>query len=186
MVEQQIYQNQCNRKLETKFFKSFRVLHPVGSQAYKLELAKRWRIHDVFHVSLLEQDITRKGQVDEKIAKQLEFEADSNNEEYEIEGIRDSAIYARESEAGYLPGLYYLLSWKSYPEDERTWEPASAVQQLRKLISTFHKDYPNKPTRTSPPINLAPQMAKCTALPNVNSKRKRSRPVGSVQKKAKH
>ena len=43
-----------NRKLEAKFFGSFRVFHPVKKQAYKLELLKKWRIHDVFHVSLLE------------------------------------------------------------------------------------------------------------------------------------
>ena len=43
-----------NRKLEAKFFGPFRVLYPVRKQAYKLELPKKWRIHDVFHVSLLE------------------------------------------------------------------------------------------------------------------------------------
>ena len=59
----------CNRKLEVKFFGPFRVLHLVGSQAYKLELPKQWRIHDVFHVSLLEQDIIRKGRVDKKTAE---------------------------------------------------------------------------------------------------------------------
>ena len=30
----------CNWKWKVKFFKSFRVLHPVSSQAYKLELLK--------------------------------------------------------------------------------------------------------------------------------------------------
>ena len=54
-----------NRKLEAKFFGPFRVLHPIGKQAYKLELLRKWRIHDVFHVSLLEQDTTRKGWMDE-------------------------------------------------------------------------------------------------------------------------
>ena len=44
----------CNQKLEIKFFGPFRVLHPVGKQAYKLELPRKWRIHDVFHISLLE------------------------------------------------------------------------------------------------------------------------------------
>ena len=43
-----------NRKLEAKFFGLSQVLHAVGKQAYKLELTKKWRIHDVFHVSLLE------------------------------------------------------------------------------------------------------------------------------------
>ena len=44
----------CNRKLEAKFFGSFQVLYLVEKQAYKLELPKRWKMHNVFHVSLLE------------------------------------------------------------------------------------------------------------------------------------
>ena len=43
-----------NRKLEAKFLGLFRVLYPVGKQAYKLKLPKKWRIHNIFHVSLLE------------------------------------------------------------------------------------------------------------------------------------
>ena len=43
-----------NRKLEAKFFGPFRVLYPVGKQAYKLEFPKKWTIYDVFHVSLME------------------------------------------------------------------------------------------------------------------------------------
>ena len=100
----------CNRKLEAKFFGLFRVLHPVSSQAYKLELPKQWRIHDVFHVSLLEPDTIRKGQIDAKTAEQLEFESGGNNKEYKVEGICDSAVYARELEVGHLPGFYYLIS----------------------------------------------------------------------------
>ena len=135
---------------------------------------------------LLEQDITKKGQVDKKTVEQLEFEAGSDNEEYEVEGIRDSAVYARESEAGHLLGLYHLVSWKSYSKDKSTWEPASIVQHLQKLVSIFYKNHSDKPTATSPPIDLAPLMATYTAPPNINGKRKRGRLVGSVRKKAKH
>ena len=55
-----------NCKPEFKFFRPFWVLHPVEKQAYKLELPKRWRIYNVFHMSLLEQDTTRKIWLDEK------------------------------------------------------------------------------------------------------------------------
>ena len=96
-----------NRKLEAKFFGPFQVLHPVGKQVYKLELPRKWRIHDVFHVSLLEQDTTRKGRVDEDATKLNA--GDDEGGEYKVEAIRDSAVYARES-AGHLPGLYYLVS----------------------------------------------------------------------------
>ena len=83
-----------NRKLEAKFFGLFQVLHPVQKQAYKLKLLRKWRIHDVFHVLLLEQDITSKGQVDQE-ARQIEFDAGNNKSgEYKIEAIRDSAVYA--------------------------------------------------------------------------------------------
>ena len=43
-----------NRKLEAKFFGPFRVFYPVEKQAYKLEFSRKWRIHDIFHVLLLE------------------------------------------------------------------------------------------------------------------------------------
>ena len=154
-----------NQKLEAKFFGPFRVLHPVEKQAYKLELPRKWRIYDVFHVSLLEQDNTRKGQVDEEV-RQIEFNAsDDDGGKYKVEAIWDSAVSARKSKSGHLLGLYYLVSWKRYPEEENTWEPASAVQHLRKLISLFQKDHSDKPTATSPAIDITPPMARPTVKP---------------------
>ena len=55
----------------------------------------------------------------------FEFEA-SNGEEYKVDGIQDSAVYARES-AKQLSGLYYLILWKGYPKEKNTWEPASVI-----------------------------------------------------------
>ena len=46
-----------NQKPKAKFFEPFWVLHLISKQAYKLELPKKWRIYDVFHVSLLEQTL---------------------------------------------------------------------------------------------------------------------------------
>ena len=39
---------------------------------------------------------------------QLEFEA-SNDKEYEVDGIWDNVVYAKESAAGQLLGFYYLV-----------------------------------------------------------------------------
>ena len=69
-------------------------------------------------MSLLEQDTTGKGWLNENI-KKLDFEF-GNSEEYKVEAIRDSIIYVNKLEGDYLPGLYYLIAWKEYPEEEST------------------------------------------------------------------
>ena len=76
----------CNQKLDAKFFGSFWVLYPIGKQTYKLELPKKWRICDIFHVLLLEQNTTRKERVDHENAE--EIDADNKKEgEYKVEAI---------------------------------------------------------------------------------------------------
>ncbi len=164
-----------NCKLKAKFFEPFRVLHPIGKQAYKSELSRKWRIYDVFHVSLLEQNITRKGWVE--IAVKLDK---GDSEEYEVEAIRNSAVYIKESDnSHHLPGLYYLVLWKDYPEEENTWEPILAVLHFCKLINTFYHNHLEKPTVTFLSIDSAPPMTRPTAKPRAetSSKQKRNRPA---------
>ncbi len=43
-----------NKKLKSKFFGPFQVLHIVRKQAYKLDLSTKWKIHNVFYMLLLE------------------------------------------------------------------------------------------------------------------------------------
>src|SRR5205807_2211379 len=42
------------KKLAPKFYRPFKILEKIGSRSYRLELNQRWRIHNTFHVSLLE------------------------------------------------------------------------------------------------------------------------------------
>ena len=112
-----------NQKLEANFFGPFRVLHLVRKQDYKLELPKKWRIHNVFHVSLLEQDTTGK----ERGKKIPKLDSSNDSKEYKVEAVWDRAVYTMESESGHLPGVYYLVACKGYPEEKNTWKPVLAV-----------------------------------------------------------
>ena len=94
-------------KIGGKVFELFQVEYFVKKQAYKFKLSKKWKIHDIFHVSLLEQNISKKRRVDKNVTE-LDFEA-SNSKEYEVKAIWDSVVYSNELEKGYLLGLYYLV-----------------------------------------------------------------------------
>ena len=50
----------------------------------------------------------------------MEFDTGDNSKEYKMEAIWDSMVYTKESKSGYLSGLYYLVLWKRYPEEENT------------------------------------------------------------------
>ena len=106
-----------------------------------------------------------------------------------METIWESKNYARESESDHLSGLHYLVSWKKYREEENTWEPTSAVQHLRKLISSFYKNHPDKPTATFSAINTTSLIAKLIVRPMVKpiepSKQKRGWPANSTNNRAK-
>lgn len=110
----------------------------------------------------------------DKKDEKMGFEA-SDKEKYEFNGIEDSAVYAKESKESYLPGRYYLVSWKSYLEEKNTWEPVLVIQHLRKLLNIFHKDNPNKPIATFPRIDTAPPMAHSIVHPMAQLRSKQAK-----------
>ncbi len=69
-------------------------------------------------------------------------------------------------------------TWKKY-----TWELLSAVIHLRKLISTFHKEHPEKPIAISLLLNSAPPITR-PRVPK-EPKQKCSRPSKGANKRSK-
>ncbi len=58
----------------------------------------------------------RKRQVNKLLEPKKKFEA-RDNKKYKVELILDGAVYSKEVESQ-MPGLYYLVSWKSYLKEK--------------------------------------------------------------------
>ena len=59
-------------------------------------------------MSLLEQNITKKEQVNKNNATKLDI-GDSKSSKYRIETIWNSAVYTKELKSDYFLSLYYLV-----------------------------------------------------------------------------
>lgn len=94
----------------------------------------------------------------EQVDKAFQQKQDEvNNKEYKVMTICDILVYNVKLK-DYLPSIYYLVLWKSYLEEENIRQPASVIQHFQRLVTTFYKNYSEKPTATSPQIDSAPPM----------------------------
>ena len=118
-------------KLGPRFIGPYKISAVVNPVAFRLDLPQIWRIHDVFHRSLLK-----------KYVKPVEPSPlppppvlVEGNLEFEISRILDSRV---------LRGsLQYLVHWRGYGPEERMWVPASDVNASR-LVRAFHRSHPDK------------------------------------------
>ena len=78
-----------SKKLDYKYYRLFKIEEPVGKQAYWLKLLKKMKIHDVFHVSLLEP-YTKTNDSNVPAPPPIVIEGEN---EYEIKEILDSQIH---------------------------------------------------------------------------------------------
>ena len=76
------------KKLDQKFYGPYEVKKRIDKVAYRLKLLKLMKIHNVFHVSLLELCDQRKGTA----LPPLSIIVD-NEKKYEVEKILDSRTY---------------------------------------------------------------------------------------------
>ena len=75
------------------------------------------KIHDVFHVSLLEN--YSESSIPGRLVPPPPPILIDDNLEYEVEEILDSRVRRKKKE--------YLVSWKGYTSSENTWEPESNI-----------------------------------------------------------
>ena len=105
-------------KLQRKFCGPYKVLEKIGTQAYRLKLPDTWRIHPVFHVSLLKP---WRPSIMQQVLGEVELEDADQPQYFDIEKILwwrwNSKTRQRQRE--------FLVLWQGYPMEDAEWIPAS-------------------------------------------------------------
>jgi len=132
------------KKLDHKNHGPFQIEKIVSPLAVRLTLPRKWKIHNVFHVSLLEPYRTSEHRAPPDPSRVLR-EADDieQSEEYDIEEVMSSAERGR----GNNKRILYLTKWLDYPEREDwTEEPFDNFSEGgREKLGEFHWRNPEAP-----------------------------------------
>lgn len=113
-------------KLCDRWLGPFSIIRARGLVAYELALPTGWRIHPVFHVSLLKQYV---GTAPDRPPPVLVNDVP----EYEVEALLRHC-YTRGR-------LQLLVLWKDYPISEATWEPFANLANASRLLNRYARDH---------------------------------------------
>jgi hypothetical protein len=130
-----------SRKLDQKLHGPFAIIKVITRNAVRLALPSRWRVHNTFHVSMVEPfRVSKKGlRPEPDLADVLAKANDLDNKDvFAIEEVMGSSWDKRRKK------VLYLVMWEGYPDREDwTEEPyenfmKGGLGALRK----FHKENP--------------------------------------------
>ena len=129
------------RKLKRRFIGPFFITQRIGPVAYELDLPSTWKIHPVFHTSLLRPFRTSQwATVAEPAVGELQPEED---EPYDVEKLlrwrRRGPSSQRQKE--------FLVLWTSWSLDDTTWIPAENFTSARELEKMIRRDKPTEDQR---------------------------------------
>ena len=132
-----IWFKRCPTKLQRRYVGPFRIVKKIGDVAYKLELPEGWRMHPVFHVSLLKQwrESAWSCPAEEEPEMDVELEPE---EVYQIERI----LKWRWVKSGRRASREFLVEWRGYPLDEAQWVPERNFPYPEELKTQIRQDRP--------------------------------------------
>ena len=115
-------------KLCPKRYGPFKISRIISSVAYQLELPSQWKVHPIFHASLLlpYKEMEQHGPNFIRPPPDII----EGQEQYEVEAICDHCYQGRTHQ------LQFLLKWKGYPEADNTWEPQNHIH-MKELVKEY-------------------------------------------------
>lgn len=119
-------------KLDYRRLGPYKIIEKIGRRAYKLKLPQSMKIHNVFHVSLLEKV---KPDNFNRQPIPLPPVIIDEQEEYEVKAILNSRLKRSKVE--------YLVRWKGFGTEEQSWEPLENVKHAQEELDKFYRENPN-------------------------------------------
>ena len=162
-------------KLLPRYLGPFKVIKLVGNAAVKLDIPTAWRIHPVFHYSLLK--LWNGPHTAEPLTVEVE-----GFPEYVVETILSHKIQTR---GRGRPTKMFLVKWHGFGPEHNTWEPESNLTADGKIENSKLKEY--WATLAQPPA-ASPQAPIARALGTNKLKRKAqiAKPVSRNIKRKDH
>ena len=115
-----------HRKMAPKREGPFEIMEVIGPVTYQLKLPTTWKVHNVFHASLLRQykeNEVYRANFDWPPAELI------GKEVYEVETI----LKHRKQGQRYQ----YFVKWKGYPITEALWEPEEVFIEAESLLDQY-------------------------------------------------
>ena len=119
-----------SRKFAPRREGPFRVTDVLGPTTVRLDLPRTWRIHPVFHTSLLRPYHTTKEHGPNYVTPPPDLV--DTQEEYEVESIINHRKPAR-------GGLQYLVTWRNAPPHENQWLRESALRNASTILRAYKR-----------------------------------------------
>jgi hypothetical protein len=125
-------------KLSPRRHGPFKIITTTATNS-RLQLPKQWRIHPVFHNSLLTpyNETPEHGPNYTQPPPEI---IEGEDEHYEVETILNARPTPNRR------GIQYLVKWKGYPDSENTWIPASGMKHAMDLVHEYHRRHPRAQT----------------------------------------
>ena len=117
-----------HKKMAPKREGPFEITDVLGPLTYRLDLPETWKIHNVFHASLLQRYKENEvyGTNYERPLAELDHEG---QEVYNVETI------LKHRKRGH--GYQYYVKWEGYPITEVSWEPEGSFSNDSDLLNQY-------------------------------------------------